>query len=126
VEALLLLAHPRGRRGAGLNDKNAASSRHEIAGVLARGMMRMAGTHHVTATFLDGVECQLLPADRALDFVADRERKQGVMSDENAESVARRAREGLADKGDLVLVDPPVLEGQRACGVDAEHGHARQ
>ena len=73
---------------------------------------------HVDAGFLDRIERQLLPTDRALDFVADLEREQRMMSDENAQRFARRAREGLADELDLVLVDPPVLERQRARGVD--------
>ena len=35
-------------------------------------------------------------------------------------------RESLADELDLLLVDAPVLEGQRARGVDAEHRHSRK
>ena len=43
-----------------------------------------------------------------------------------AHRLLRRSREGLADEFDLLLAHPALLEGQRARGVDAEHGHTGQ
>ena len=77
-----------------------------------------------TPGFLDGVERQLLPPDRALDLAADLQREQRMVSDDDAHRLARRARECFADELDLVLVDASVLEGQRPRGVDAEHRDA--
>src|SRR5206468_1596753 len=119
VEALFLLTNTGRGCGAGLNHENAPGPRHQLARVLARRVMIMPGKHHVDAGFLDRVERQLLPADRALDLPFDLQREQRMMSDDHTHAVARRAREGLADELDLLLVDASVLEGQRASGVDA-------
>ena len=48
----------------------------EVARVLARRVMVMTGKQHVDAGFLDRVERELLPADRALDLLADLQREQ--------------------------------------------------
>src|SRR5690348_201149 len=47
-----------------------------------------------------------------------------MMRHEHPEGFARRPRKGLTDKGDLLLVDPSVLESQRARGVDAKYCEA--
>ena len=75
VEALLLLANPGRRRGARLNDENAAGPGHEIARILVRGMMIVPGEQHVDAGFLDRVERHFLSPNRALDLLTDLERE---------------------------------------------------
>ena len=67
VEALLLLAHAGRGRGAGLDDQRPAGTGDEVARVMDRRMMGVAGEQQVDPGLLDRVERQLLPADRALD-----------------------------------------------------------
>src|SRR5689334_24516446 len=86
--------------------------------------MRVAGEQHVDAGFLDRIQRKLLPADRALDLLADRYRIERVMRDQHAHCLWIRSRKGLADELDLVLADPAVLEGQRSRGIDAQDGNA--
>ena len=88
--------------------------------------MVVAREQHVDARFLDCVQGQLLPADRALDLLTDRKREQRMVRHQDAERFLGRARERVADELDLVLVDAPVLERQRPRGVDPEHRDARQ
>ena len=93
VEALLLLADARRGGGAGLNHQHAARARDEVAGILARGVMRMAGEQHVDPGFLYRLERKLMAADGALDLVPDLEREQRMVGDQYPEHVLRHMRE---------------------------------
>ena len=81
---------------------------------------------HVDSGLLDRVERQFLPADRALNPVADLQREHRVMGDQHCAWTPPAYAESLANEFDLVFVDPAVLEGQRTRRVDPEHGHARE
>ena len=88
----------------------------------------MPGEQQVDARVSDRIECQLLPTDRLSELrpVPNRQREQRVMGDQNSRSVWPCPRKGFADEIDLLLVDPPVLERQRARRVDPQHRRARQ
>ena len=72
--------------------------------------MVVSGEDDVDARFLDDIQRQLLPANRAVDLLPYSQCKQRMMGDENAHDLTRRTRERVADELHLVPVDPSVLE----------------
>ena len=126
VETLFLLADAGRGRGAGLNHQRTARPRDEVAGVLSRGVVHVARQQHIDSRLLDGVKRQFLPADCALNFIANLHREHRVMGDQHSHRLRRRPRESVANEFDLVFVHPAFLEGQRTRRIDAEHCHARE
>ncbi len=115
VEALVLVADAGRGRGPGLDDQHAAGAGDEVAGVLARGMVGVAGEQHVHSGVRDRVERQLLAADRPLDLLADLEREQRVMGDEDSHRLRTvRAKVSRMNSTWSWLIRPSLKVSDRA------------
>ena len=84
----------------------------------------MAGEQDVDPGIGEGQVGVLVPADPLgqLRLVADRHGEQGMVGDENPGLGLRHRAESLPDRPHLLVVDASILDGERACRVDAEHG----
>ena len=83
----------------------------------------MAGQRDVNARLRRRLHGIIMAADgfAQLPALADRHGEEGMMGDENARLVRRHGREFLAKHVHLLMVDPPILDGQRSRGVEAQY-----
>ena len=125
VEALkLVVAKPDRDGGAGLDDEGAAGIVDHLPGRFGIGAMEMTGERDMNSGLAHRLDRILVPTDRfgQLAALADRHREQGMVSDEDPGLVLGHVGEARPDQRHLLLVDPAVLDRQRARRVDSEHG----
>lgn len=83
----------------------------------------MPGKGDMHSGFAHGLNRFFMAPNGFAQFVphADRHREQGVMRNENPDLAWRDRTEALLHEADLLLVDAPILERERARGVEAQH-----
>ncbi len=125
VEALALLSHAGRCRRSRLHDQCWPGASDEVAGVVDRSVVVMPGKQHVDPGVADSIERKFAPADGAGHRSADLEREQRMVRDQDLSRIGIGPIERVADEPHLVLIDSPVLEGERTGGVDSKHRRTR-
>ena len=92
------------------------------------GAVVVSREQQIDTEFRDHFERALAVVHRIGQFgpVTDRKREQRMMHDQKPRLLRVGPGEAVADEGDLLLADMPVLEGQRSRGVDPQHGRIGQ